>query len=197
MIQKLQQLGDQRFDGLDSCATDEQHDHGDGKRCQVLLELQVSVGSDEGKRVAASARSFPFLVLDQPASPTVVTSCPTISAARSAGRDSSSRMRIGKERDSGLFEDAYRSLAVNRRKLLQERLQRIAFFEVVEQVLDRNPRAGEYRCSALNVGIDDDQGLFHARLHRGKVRSRVYREGALDVDGIPRKTLAMSHKLAP
>ena len=46
-------------------------------------------------------------------------------------------------------------------ELLQEHVKRVAFFEVVEQVLDGHACAGENRCAALDIGVNDDEGAAH------------------------------------
>lgn len=112
-------------------------------------------------RAAARAKSLPFFVLDQPAACTVVTSCPAISGARSLGSDSSSRMRIEKQRRARLLEDDNRHLARHRRELPQEHFERVAFFQVVEEVLDRNAGSREDGSPALSLWIGDDERLVH------------------------------------
>ena len=64
------------------------------------------------------------------------------------------------------------------RELIQKNFERIAFFKVVEQILDRHARTSENGCSALNVGVDDDDGIFHAGLLEhlyGEFSADVYR----------------------
>jgi hypothetical protein len=73
-------------------------------------------------------------------------------------------MRIVCECLASLFKDGDGELAADGWKLIQEDLQGVAFFEIVEEVLDGYPRTGEHRCAALNVRINDDEGRVHGLL---------------------------------
>ena len=89
-----------------------------------------------------------------------MTSCPEISGARSFGSDSSSRKRIGKESCARLFEDGDGHIAGYSRELLQENLKRIAFLEIIEEVLNGHTSAGKDGSAALDVRVNHDQRLF-------------------------------------
>ena len=67
-----------------------------------------------------------------------------------------------------MFQDGDRRLAAHRRKLFKEDIQRVTFFKVVEEILDRESRACEDWRSTLYVGIDDDQWLGYLTLRLGR-----------------------------
>ena len=75
-------------------------------------------------------------------------------------------MRIGKESHASLFENGDGHMAAYGRELLQEDFQGIAFLKIVEEVLDRHTSARKDGSTALDVGVDDDQWLFHFLIQR-------------------------------
>jgi hypothetical protein len=46
-------------------------------------------------------------------------------------------------------------------EVLEKLIEGVTAFEVVEQTLDRYPRASENRHTALNLGIDRDESVVH------------------------------------
>src|SRR5664279_1668499 len=121
------------------------------------------------KSVPASARSFPFLVPDQPISPTVRTSCKASALRNRIGTDSSSSRRIGRELLTCRLEDSHRCISGDRREVLEELFQSGAAFEVLEQTLHRHSRAGEARRTAHDLGVSR-----HKRSHRRLLASVSY-----------------------
>ena len=84
-------------------------------------------------------------------------------------------MRILYKSRSCLLKDSDRHLPRHRRELLQKHIQRIAFFDVVEQVLNGDSRSREDRRATLDVRVYDDQRGIHDVLHCEE-RQSVYRE---------------------
>ncbi len=72
-------------------------------------------------------------------------------------------MRIGEECGARLFKHSYRQFATDGRKIIQEDLQRISGFQVIEERLDRDARANENGRSAVDLGIDGNQLCLHGQ----------------------------------
>ena len=72
-------------------------------------------------------------------------------------------MRIAHQRFPRLFKDSDRGFATDGWKLIEKHLERIAFFQVIKEVLDRDPSTGEYRTTTLNVRVDNHGGPVHMR----------------------------------
>jgi len=70
--------------------------------------------------------------------------------------------RRGNHPLGGGFEESDHPLPFHRGEALQEIINRIPRFKVVEQRLHRNTRAGETRCAAHHVRVGRDDFPFHA-----------------------------------
>lgn len=75
----------------------------------------------------------------------VLTSWPGSSARSALGTHSSSSTRIGDEVRLCLLERSDRDLAAHGREVVEKLLKRVSAFEVVDQGLQRYPRADEDR----------------------------------------------------
>ena len=105
---------------------------------------------------------------DQPAACTVLTSCPVNSAERARGRFSSSRTRTGQNGIPSQIERGERLLLRDRRELIEKLVERLSSFQVVEQCLNRHPRAAEDRHAPrdFRVAVDDRERINHATIIR-------------------------------
>jgi hypothetical protein len=139
---------------------------------------------------SANASRSPFLMPAQPCRGTVVTECSARSRARRRSTHSSSRMELmgsatskvksrgwrrvswettefqsshrpGKDAIFRLFKKRNHLLARYRRESLEKVIDRIAAFQVINQVLNRNTRPGETWCAAHNLWINLDDRLAH------------------------------------
>src|SRR5262249_33114729 len=117
------------------------------------LRLWSAVRNASKPAAWAIRSNAPFFVRDQPLCCTVNAWCPGSSRRSRFGSDSS--MRTSKREQSLFcdFERRHSLLAGYRRKVLQELLQRISGFEIVNEVLHRDPSAREDGGSALNFRI--------------------------------------------
>ena len=73
-------------------------------------------------------------------------------------------MRIMCQCYTSLLQNAYGHSKADRRKLTQERFQRIPFLNEIKKIFNGNARAAEHRCPALNFGIDNDERWSHTVL---------------------------------
>src|SRR6266496_2063402 len=60
-----------------------------------------------------------------------------------------------------LLEHGNRDLPIDGRKVVQKLVQRLSSLEIVEQILHRYARTGEYGSPALNLRVDRDQVPLH------------------------------------
>ena len=73
----------------------------------------------------------------------------------------------------GQFKHRDGVLATHGREILKEVVERIAFLEIVEERLDRNPRAGEDD-GATHHGLGPrDQGFGKGHVHLGRKMATV------------------------
>ncbi len=70
-------------------------------------------------------------------------------------------MRISSHGFAGLFKYSYRHFPRYCRKLIEKRIQRITFFQVIEQVLDRYAGPRKHRRSALDFWVNYYDRSFH------------------------------------
>jgi len=73
-------------------------------------------------------------------------------------------MRIRDQRCASLFQNSHGHGSADRWKLIQEDLEGITFFKVVEQVLYRHPGACEYWRTTLDIWVNGDAGTVHVQL---------------------------------
>jgi hypothetical protein len=162
MLEQLGKRGHQGHQVLHPVLPRDEHDDCERQRREVLLELETPVGRDEDvERRRGECQQLPvpdagpslclnrgnFVARDQ--------------AARSRGSDSSSRMRIGDNRRAGALEQRDGLRPRHRGELAQELVERVPFFQIVEQRPDRDPSSREHRSAALDLGIDHDQRVVH------------------------------------
>src|SRR5438034_9526678 len=81
------------------------------------------------------------------------TSCPTSSAASFRGRHSSRRMRTGFQRRARQFERRNDLLAAHRREVIEELVQAVSGLEVIDEVLEWDPRSDEHGRPVEDVRI--------------------------------------------
>jgi hypothetical protein len=106
---------------------------------------------------SASSSNSPFLIPLQPCFGTVVTAWLTSERAKRAGTHSSRCSHGAREHAFfSFFEKGDDLVAPNAGKILQKLVNRIAAFEVIDQVLDRHAGAGKARRAAHDFGIDFD-----------------------------------------
>jgi hypothetical protein len=70
-------------------------------------------------------------------------------------------MRIGHQGHPGLLKNSDGLITGDGWELLQKHIQRIAFFQVIEKILDWHTRSRENGRSALNVWINCDEVAGH------------------------------------
>ena len=116
----------------------------------------------------------------QPAACTVPTSCPANSAARARGRFSSSRTRTGQNGIPSRIECGNRRLLRHRRELIEELVEGLSPFQIVEHRLNRHPRAAEDRHTPrdLRVAVDDRERIDHAIIIRHRSGRGARRSGS-------------------
>src|ERR1700736_4494550 len=91
-----------------------------------------------------------------PAHPWVCTfdvSCPTSNLVKSAGKFSSSNIRICRNSFVGRVEHCYGKLALYRWKLVQKLINALTAFQVTEKRADWNTGTHKHQTTAENVGI--------------------------------------------
>ena len=71
------------------------------------------------------------------------------------------RLAVLNQRGSCLRQQRHGVIATDRGKLGQKGVERITFFKVVEEVLNRDTGSGEHSGAALNIRVHDDQLLVH------------------------------------
>jgi hypothetical protein len=64
--------------------------------------------------------------------------------------------KFGDQERLGVFKGLHRRFPCDRRKIVQELVECLATFEVVEQRLERHPRPQEYGRSPQHIGIAGD-----------------------------------------
>src|SRR5712692_1254899 len=132
-----------------------------GSRCVRSMCLSMVMKTENV--LEARSSSAPFSRLDQPSCCTVRTSCPASSSASSRGRHSSSRMRTGFQSLSSYLEGGNRLLPGHRGEGLQEVIDRVPGFQIVNKVLERNAGPHEHRGTAeyLWVAVDNLEAVSH------------------------------------
>src|SRR5208337_1728254 len=91
------------------------------------------------------------------------TSCPLRYGASCLGNCSSSRMRTVAQDLVGCFERGNHLIARHGRKGVQEFVQAVAAFQVIDEVPERDSRAHEHRRAAkdLRVAVNHRYGCWH------------------------------------
>ena len=125
-----------------------------------------SMLNSASKRSPARRINSPLSIPDQPSACIVVASCPVRWAARSRGRFSSSRTRTGHDEIASHIKRLQRLILRNRGELVEEPVESLSAFQVVEERLNRNPSAPKNRCAAGNLWVAVDDGVrFDLHLH--------------------------------
>src|SRR2546425_2698248 len=122
-----------------------------GSRCVRSICLSMVMKIENVPEARNS--NAPFSRLDQPSCCTVRTSWPTSSSASSRGRHSSRRMRTGFQSLSSHLEGGDRLLSGYRGEGVQEVVERVPGFQVVNEVLERYAGPHEHRGAAKNLRI--------------------------------------------
>src|ERR1035438_4733979 len=114
---------------------------------------------------AICARSQPLRIPAHPSFFTVVTWCPASPGPSLRGRHSSRITRISNgacsQRGPGLLQELDNLFSGHRRKIIEKLVDRFPVFEIIGEVLERNPGSGENRSTIQNVGIGNDKRRFH------------------------------------
>lgn len=107
----------------------------------------------------ACRSNAPFFVPDQPSACTLLTWCPVNSAARARGRFSSSRTRTGQNEIARQVQRSECLFLGHRRKLIQEMVESLSAFQVVEERPNRHPRAAKNGRASGDFRVAVDDGL--------------------------------------
>src|SRR4051794_16057937 len=107
-----------------------------------------------------NASSSPFSIPCQRISPTVLTEWSERVCFSGRGTHSSSSTRMGDQHRLRQLENGYGLLAADRRKMIQERIERLSALEVVEKRLHRHPGPYEDGSASEDLGIGMDDGLL-------------------------------------
>ena len=147
----------------------------------------------------ARRSNSPFVVPDQLAACTVPTSCPANSAARARGRFSSSRTRTGQNGIPSRIECGNRLLLRDRRELIEELVEGLSPFQIVEHRLNRHPRAAEDRHTPrdLRVAVDDRERIDHAIIIRHRSGRGARRVWLVFAGPAARTRRSRSRRLSP
>lgn len=110
------------------------YDHAKRQEGNILLKFDIAI---EGDKCIAMLPGAPHQFAIEHAAPAELNNgahiVPGNSPAKSTGMFSSRRMRIRDERIASEFQGGYCLLAFDRRELMQELVQRLPAFDVVEQ----------------------------------------------------------------
>jgi len=88
-------------------------------------------------------------------------------------------MRIGHQGHPGLLKNSDGLITGDGWELLQKHIQRIAFFQVIEKILDWHTRSRENGRSALNVWINCDEVAGHGEAPYALQLRKFNRQGVL------------------
>jgi hypothetical protein len=100
-------------------------------------------GYEDVKASAVCLRSKLFRSPAQPIRVAILTVCPASRGPSFRGRHSSRRMRAGKERFFRYLERLDCLLAAHGREIVEELVETVPSFEVIDEVLDRHARTHE------------------------------------------------------
>jgi len=96
---------------------------------------------------------MPSTVSAQPWLCTLDASCPTSSAAKSAGKFSSNNIRICRDSFVGCVKHRNGEFALYRRKLVQKFIKALATFQVIEKGADWNTSTDKHQAAAEDIGV--------------------------------------------
>src|ERR1700733_1602471 len=119
----------------------------------------------------ARRSSSPFLMPAHPWLWTFDVSCPTSNFAKSAGKFSSSNIRICRNSFVGRVEHCYGKFALYRWKLVQKFIDALTPFQVIEKRADWNTGTDKHQTAAEDVGVSvrDIGKRYHNRSPLGSV----------------------------